>query len=81
MIITEDLTLNEHCDYIHKKALKRLYALRALKRAGVNCDDLILVYCSLVRSVIQYAFPVWAALQTYLEDQLESIQSLEKLYG
>ena len=31
-IISEDLTWNEHCDYIHKKALKRLYALRALKR-------------------------------------------------
>ena len=55
VIITEDLTWNEHCDYIHKKALKRLYVLRAQKWSGVNCEDLVLVYCSLVRSVIEYA--------------------------
>ena len=59
----------------HIKALKRLYALCSLKKAGLSCDDLVLVYCSLVRSVIEYASPVWAALLLYLEDLLESIQS------
>ena len=83
VIITEDLTWNEHYDYIHKKALKRLYALHALKRSGVNCEDLVLVYCSLVRSVIEYASPVWAALPTYLEDLFESIQrkALRIIFG
>ena len=83
VIITEELTMNEHCDYIHKKDLKRLYALRTLKRAGVNCEDLVLVYCSLVRSVIEYATPVWATVPTYLEDLLESIQrkALRIIFG
>ena len=60
-----------------------MYDLRALKRAGVNCQDLVLVYCSLVRSVIEYAFPVWAALPTYLEDLLKSIQrkALRIIFG
>lgn len=34
----------------------------------------MLVYCSLVRLVIDYASPVWAALTIYVEDLLESLQ-------
>ena len=32
------------------------------------------VYCSIVRSVLEYACPVWAALPKYLEDAIESVQ-------
>ena len=35
---------------------------------------LVLVYCSLVRSVVEYASPVWAALPIYLQDMLEAVQ-------
>ena len=59
-----------HCN----KALKWPYALRSLRKAGLNCDDLVLVYYSLVRPVIEYASPIWVALPPYLEDPLESIQ-------
>ena len=45
-----------------------------LKKAGLNCDDLVLVYCGLGRSIIEYAPPVWVVLPSYLEDLLESIQ-------
>ena len=34
----------------------------------------MLVYCSLVRSVVEYASPVWAALPIYLQDMLEAVQ-------
>ena len=52
---------------MHKANLsdnKRLYALCALKKSG----------CSIVRSVLEYACPVWAALPKYLEDAIESVQ-------
>ena len=83
VIIWQDLTWHEHCDYVYNKALKRLYTLRSLKKAGLNCDDLVLVYCSLVRSIIEYASPVWAALPSYLEDLSESIQrkALRIIFG
>ena len=83
VIIWEDLTWNEHCDHVYNKALKRPYALRSLKKAGLNCDDLVLVYCSLVRSIIEYASSVWAALPSYLDDLLESIQrkALKAIFG
>ena len=32
------------------------------------------VYYSIVRSVLEYACPVWAALPKYLEDAIESVQ-------
>ena len=51
-----------------------MYALRSLKAAGLNQKDLVLVYCSLVRSVVEYASPVWAALPMYLQDMLDAMQ-------
>ena len=83
MIISQALCWNEHCDHVYNKALKRLYALRSLRKAGLNCDDLVLVYCSLVRSIIECASPVWAVLPAYLEDLLESIQrkALRIIFG
>ena len=32
------------------------------------------MYCSIVRSVLEYACPVWAALPKYLDDIIESVQ-------
>ena len=72
--LSKDLSWNDHCDEMLKKACKRLYALRSLKAAGLNQKDLVLVYCSLVRSVVEYASPVWAALPIYLQDMLEAVQ-------
>ena len=75
MFISQGLTWNEHCDHIHNKARKFWpYALHSLKKAGLNRDDLLLVYCSSVRSVVEYASPIWVVLPSYLEDPLESIQ-------
>ena len=71
--ITSDLTWGHHCDYIVKRARKRLYALRVLKKR-LPVQDIIQVYCSLVRSVLEYAAPVWAGLPSYLSDLVESVQ-------
>ena len=53
---------------------KRLYAIRTLKKCGLTDRQLILVYCSIIRSVLEYASPAWAGLTQYLSDQIESIQ-------
>ena len=57
-----------------KKANRRLHALRSLKKCGVPTSDLITVYCSLLRSVIEYASAVFTNLPKYLSDALEGIQ-------
>ena len=43
------------------------------KPSGAN-KQLVQVCCGIVRSVIEYAFPVWAALPKYLNDATESVQ-------
>ena len=50
---------------------KRIYMLYQLKRAGVNQTDLVTIYISVVRPVVEYACPVWSTnLPVYLSDNL-----------
>ena len=83
VIISDDPSWNEHCDSIHKKATKRLFVLRTLKRVGLGTNDLVLVYCSIVRSIVEYASPVWAAIPLYLDELIESVQrkALKIIFG
>ena len=57
-----------------KKANSRLYALRQLKKAGLSKTDLVIIYCSIVRSVVEYAAPAWLNVTIYLSDSIETIQ-------
>ena len=58
-----------------KKASKRMYFLRQLKRAKVSTPDMVNFYCSCIRSVVEFASPVYHyALPKYLSDDIEQIQ-------
>ena len=49
--------------------------LYQLKRAGTRQTDLVTVYGSVVRPVLEYACPVWHTnLPKYLSDNIEIIQ-------
>ena len=49
--------------------------LYQLKRAGIRQTDLVNVYVSVVRPVLEYACPVWHTnLTKYLSDNIEMIQ-------
>ena len=74
VIITQNLSWNEHSDYTYSKANKRLFGLRVLKKRGLRPPDLVEVYCSIIRSVLEYASPVSAGLPVYLSDLLGSTQ-------
>ena len=70
----DKLTWNEHVTHIVKKGSKRLYIIRALKKCGLTDRQLILVYCSIIRSVLEYTSPTWAGLTRHLSDHIESVQ-------
>ena len=58
-----------------KKANKRLFMLRSLKRFGFDQEELTVVYKSYVRPVIEYADVVWHSGLTYKQaGDLERIQ-------
>ena len=51
--LSEDLTWAVHCDYIVKKANRRLYALRQLKNCKVPSADIAHIFCALIRSILE----------------------------
>lgn len=72
--ISEDLSWACYCDLIIKRANRRLHALRELKNCGLPMQDLLAVYCSLIRYILEYASIVFANLPQYLSNALENIQ-------
>ena len=74
IIISNDLNWNKHIDYISKKASKRLYSLRILKKVGVNRDGILKVYLTTIRPILEYGVQVWQDIPEFLSNKLESIQ-------
>ena len=72
--ISSDLKWNCHIDYVYKKAAKRLYGLRLLKRNALHADVLLSVYCTYIQPV-KYSCESWHFnLPLYLSDQIENVQ-------
>ena len=70
--ISNNLAWSKHVDNIVSKAGKRVYMLYQLKRAGISQLDLVKIYVSVIRPVLEYACPVWST--KYLSDAIEMIQ-------
>ena len=71
-----DLKWNSHVDYITKKASKKLYSLRVLRRARVSQSNMLRIYMYLgsVRPVLENAVPVWQDIPAYLSEAIERVQ-------
>ena len=73
--ISNDLKWKNHVDQITKKAAKKLYLLKQLKRANANAKDLVRFYCSCIRSIWEYSCQVFHCnLPKYLSHDIERIQ-------
>ena len=57
--ISADLRWETHIEYIISKAASRLYFLKQLKRAGLSSSHLLHFYTTVIRSVLEYASPLW----------------------
>ena len=75
LTIRSDLKWNSHIDNIVKKASKRLYFLRQLKRAKVPISEMICFCCTCIRPILEYVSPVFHyAIPNYLCKHIEQIQ-------
>ena len=75
--ISSDLTWNKHVENIVAKAGKRVYMLYQLKRAGIGLHDLVTVYVSVIRPVLEYSCPVWHTnLNRHLTRCIETVQKM-----
>ena len=75
LFIQNDLKWNEHIASVVAEASKRLHILCVLRRGGVLATDLVSIYVSLMRSILEYSCVVWHyALPSYLSKQIERVQ-------
>jgi len=74
-VIISDLTWDAHVSYILSKCAKRIYCIWTLSKAGVLACDIVYIYCSVVRSVLEYACAVWhPGLSNKLSEDIERFQ-------
>ena len=57
-------TTEEHVKSIRSDFAARIWAIRHLKRAKIRLQSLVIIYCSLIRSAIEYAAPVYSHFLT-----------------
>ena len=59
VVVRSDLGWSSNTDYIVGRANNKLWFLRRLKKLGANEDDLKDVYVKQIRSILEFAVPVW----------------------
>ena len=59
VIVSNKLTWDANTEYIVGKANKRIWSIRRLKNLGLDNDFILDVYNKEIRSVLEFAAPVW----------------------
>ena len=69
------LKWSDYVEDVTRKAAKRLYILRILRRSGLASDELVSIHVALIRSILEYCCSVWhKRLPSYLSDKIERMQ-------
>ena len=70
-----NLKWNSHVEATVKKANKRLFCLRECRRASLPYEVGITCYRTKIRSILEYAAPIWGGLPQYLIEEIEQVQN------
>ena len=84
LVVTSDLSWSANADYILGRCNSKMWMIRRLKRLGASYEDLLDVYYKQIRSILEFAVPVWNSSITGEHiAQLERIQktSLHVILG
>ena len=76
VVIRSDLSWGPNTEYMVKRANKKLWCLKRLKKLGAEMADLIDVYIKQIRSLLEFAVAVWHPSLTN-EDRLK-IERVQK---
>ena len=75
LVFSNDLSWSKHVSFMLDKISRRYFIIYELIRFGLPLVDIISVYCSLIRSVLEYACVVWHSGLTVGEStELERVQ-------
>ena len=59
VIVSSNLSWAANTEYIIKRCNKKIWVLRRLKKLGADNVDLLEVYFKQIRSILEFAVPVW----------------------
>ena len=59
LIISSDLSWSLNTDYMVDRCNAKMWVIRRLKKLGASDADLLDVYCKQIRSILEFAVPVW----------------------
>lgn len=75
MWLQNDLKWDTQVSNMLVKANRRLFMLRSLKKFGFDMDELLVVYKSYLRPVLEYAAPIWhSSITSKQRHEIERIQ-------
>lgn len=75
IVFSDDLTWSKHVSFMLGKISNRYFIIYELRRIGFPFTDIMSIYCSLIRSVLEYACVVWHSGLTVGEStELERVQ-------
>ena len=76
LVIRSDLSWSSNTEYMVKRANKKLWTLKRLKKLGAETSDLLEVYVKQIRCILEFAVAVWQPSLTS-EDRLK-IERVQK---
>ena len=76
VVLTSNLSWSANTDSIVERCQKKMWTLRRLKKLGANKDDLIEIYIKQIRSIAEFAVPVWNSSLT--GDDVASLERIQK---
>ena len=75
VMVSQDLKWQKNTDLICTKARQKLWVIRRLKQYSIENEKLVDVYKKEVRSLLEYAVPVWHSSITNIQSkQIERVQ-------
>ena len=75
VVVTSNLNWQAHVDYMCSKAFARLWMIRRLKPLGASIDELVEVYQTQIRCLLEFAVAAWnSGLSKAQINQLERVQ-------
>src|SRR5664279_1776360 len=74
--VMNTLCWDDHITDICVRVNKRLYFMKMLKRSSLSSADLLYYYKTVVRSVMEYACPVWQSGLT--GEQMSKLENLQR---
>ena len=69
-----NLKWNSHVEEIMTKTNKRLFLLLESRKDRLPTEVGITMYCTKIRSLLEYAVPIWCGLPDYLDAEIERAQ-------